>query len=111
MLMMYDAGLRTSEAAAVTGDSLRLLNCAGHHATSLVLVQCQARDGKRCRILKSENAYRTTVLSHWGHVMVQSVLRYLAVFDSQWPQQVTDPKGRPHGSCSGSGYLVSPIAA
>lgn len=93
MLMMYDAGLRTSEAAAVTGDSLRLLNCAGHHATSLVLVQCQARDGKRCRILKSENAYRTTVLSHWGHVMVQSVLRYLAVFDSQWPQQVTDPKG------------------
>lgn len=93
MLVMYDAGLRTSEAAAITDNSLRTLDCGGHHTTSLVQVWQQERDGKRCKILKSENAYRTVVLSHWGHVMVHIVLDYLKSFDPDWPHTVTSAKG------------------
>lgn len=91
-LIMYDAGLRTAEAAAVTDANFRPLDCNGHHTTSLLQVEAQEKGGKRCRIPKSDSAHRTAILSHWGHIMVQHVLNYLEVSDSSWPQTPTDSK-------------------
>lgn len=65
-VLMYDAGLRTGEAAA-----------ANHHdicerdSFSVVKVRCQEIDGKRDGRLKTEAAYRDVPLSHWAREMLK----------------------------------------
>lgn len=70
---MYDCGLRTAEAAAVWRDVI-----LAYDDCLAILVQYQVKDGKRTRILKTENAYRQVPLSNWGTAMIRQCLSNLS---------------------------------
>ena len=67
-VLMWDAGLRTGEAAAVSYDiDIRFIN--KNHG--VVYVEWQEKDGLRSPILKTKNSYRMVPLSYWGTTMLQ----------------------------------------
>ena len=86
-VVMYDGGLRTAEAAAVWIDVI-------FNSDNLVrvLVCYQVQEGKRVNILKTSNAYRTIVLSHWGSTMLYLCLEKLSTDPSDTSNLVCDPR-------------------
>ena len=87
MVMMYDGGLRTAEAAAVWIDVI-------FNSDNLVrvLVCYQVQEGKRVKILKTANAYRTIVLSYWGSTTLHRCLEKLSTDPSDTSNLVCDPR-------------------
>ena len=67
-ILMWDAGLRTGEAAAVI-YALDVRFIGETHA--VVEVEWQEKNGLRSAILKTKNAYRIVPLSYWGLTMLQ----------------------------------------
>lgn len=65
-VLMADAGLRTSEAAAVFPSQIEY-----YDDFAVLPILCQERDGARDAILKTDNAYRLVCLSKWGRTMVK----------------------------------------
>ena len=61
IIAMYDAGLRSAEAAAVWIDVI-----LSYQDTDCIFVRYQIKNGKRCVILKSSNSYRVVPLSAWA---------------------------------------------
>lgn len=87
MVVMYDGGLRTAEAAAVWVDVI-----FNSDDLTRVLVCYQVQEGKRVNILKTSNAYRTIVLSHWGSTMLYRCLGKLPVDSNDIANQVCDTR-------------------
>lgn len=82
---MYDCGLRTAEAAAVWRDVILAYgDCLS------ILVQYQVKDGKRTRILKTENAYRQVPLSNWGKTMISQCIANLSSTQDDGENSVCD---------------------
>ena len=73
MVVMYDGGLRTAEAAAVWVDVIYV-----NDDLTRILVRYQVQNGVRTEILKNTNAYRTIVLSFWGNSMLHRCLDKLS---------------------------------
>ncbi len=65
--IMLDVGTRTAESAAVI-PQIDIDFCDD---CTILSVVWQEKDGKRCAILKNDNAYRTVPLSYWGAEMVK----------------------------------------
>lgn len=76
-VVMWDAGLRTAEAAAI----IPALDIEYYNAESgtfaSVHVNFQEKGGKRDPHLKSPSAYRTVPLSFWGISIIEQCLEYL----------------------------------
>lgn len=86
-VIMYDGGLRTAEAAAVWIDVI-----FNSDDLTRVLVCYQVQEGKRVNILKTSNAYRTIVLSHWGSTMLYRCLGKLPIDSDDIANQVCDTR-------------------
>ncbi len=68
-VLMYDAGLRTGEAAGANPCDI-----CRRDEYAVMQVRYQERDGKRDYKLKSENAYRDIPLSFWGISMLDQCI-------------------------------------
>ena len=66
-VIMLDAGSRTAESAAVIPQ----IDIIFYDGYASLTISWQEKDGKRCPILKNDNAYRQVPLSHWGSEMVK----------------------------------------
>lgn len=73
IICMYDAGLRTAEAAAVWSDVILFTDIA-----SSILVRYQVKNGKRSKLLKTRNSYRLVPFSTWGHTMLARCIAILS---------------------------------
>lgn len=76
-VVMWDAGLRTAEAAAIIPalDIEYYKAECGKYAS--VHVNYQEKAGMRNPVLKSPSAYRTVPLSFWGISIIEECLKYL----------------------------------
>lgn len=86
-VIMYDGGLRTAEAAAVWVDVI-----FNSDNLTRVLVCYQVQNGKRVKILKTSNSYRTIALSYWGSTMLHRCLEKLSTDPSDTSNLVCDPR-------------------
>ena len=75
-VLMYDAALRTAEAAGVKKTDFRFFE-----SFAIVQVRYQEKDGERCRLLKTDAAYRNVTMSMWGKTMVEKCHERIAEDD------------------------------
>lgn len=66
-VIMFDVGSRTAESAAVIPQ----VDIVFRNDYAILYIMYQEKDGLRCEILKSDNAYRLVPMSYWGSEMVK----------------------------------------
>lgn len=86
-VLMWDAGARTAEAAAVIPEVDIIADSDGQ--TNILYVLYQEKEGTRCPILKTDNAYRCVPLSYWGVCMIRECLQHIN------PEQYADKARAP----------------
>lgn len=82
--LMFDAGLRTAEAAGVLKEELNFSEIG----YSLLTVRWQEKNGQRIERLKTDNAYRYVLISHWATQMVKKCLEALGL---SWGKDILIP--------------------
>ena len=71
-VLMFDAALRTAEAAGQTAGDIDSYDKFG-----VVRVRIQEKDGEKCPLLKSDSAYRNVTLSYWGKTLIHKCTELL----------------------------------
>lgn len=71
-VLMFDAALRTAEAAVCHRVKITFSDLFG-----VACVRSQEKDGKIVDILKTDAAYRNTILSFWGITVIQECIEML----------------------------------
>lgn len=73
-VLMYDAALRTAEAAGIRIDCIII-----YENYAVIAVKCQEKDGVRTDKLKTDNSYRMVVTSYWAKEMICRCLEVLGL--------------------------------
>lgn len=73
-VLMFDAALRTAEAAGIRIDCIII-----YENYAVIAVKCQEKDGVRTDKLKTDNSYRMVVTSYWAKEMICRCLEVLGL--------------------------------
>ncbi len=71
-VLMFDAALRTSEAAGQKKEDIDF-----YSNFAVIRIRFQEEDRKRCEILKSGASYRNVTISYWGKILAQQCVELM----------------------------------